>query len=478
VNAPILRLFGVVLVLFAALVGFTSRWTVFEAEALQDDPKNARELLEELQVRRGTIRTADGTLLAGSRPAGGGTYRRRYTEAAPLVSHVLGYSDPRVGRTGIEESRNDALSGRAGALGDLLDQVAGRPEQGDDLRLTIDLDAQRTALQALGGRRGSVVAIEPSTGRVRVMANLPGYDPAAVGDPETFRALTTDPASPLLNRATQSGYPPGSTFKVVTATAALESGDLTPGTVVDGSSPKLIGGVPLRNAGGRDFGPIDLTTALTQSVNTVWGEVAERLGKETMGETMERFGFFAEPPIDLPAAQLVPSGPFSDRGRLLRPTSPQIDVGRMGIGQDRLRVTPLQMALVAAAVANGGELMQPTLTRRLTDPDGRTVDDIEPESAGDVMDEETADELRAMMAGVVREGTGTAAALQGISIAGKTGTAERNVATELNQPWFIGFGPVERPRIAIAVTVEGVIGGSGGTIAAPIARQVLESLLR
>ncbi len=477
-NGPILRLFGVVLVLFAALVGFTSRWTVFEAEALQEDPKNARELLEELQVRRGAIRTADGTLLAGSRPAEGGTYRRRYTEAARDVSHVLGYSDPDRGRTGVEESRNDALSGRAGALGDLLDQVAGRPEQGDDVRLTIDLAAQRTALQALGAQRGSVVAVEPSTGRVRVMANVPSYDPALVGDDAAFTALAQDAASPLLNRATQSGYPPGSTFKVVTATAALESGDFTPGTVVDGSSPKEISGVPLQNAGGRDFGPIDLTTALTQSVNTVWGEVAERVGKEAMGETMERFGFFAEPAIDLPAAQLVPSGAFSDRGTLLRPGSPQIDVGRMGIGQDRLRVTPLQMAMVAAAVANGGELMRPTVTRRITDPDGRTVDDVEPESAGDVMDEGTADALRSMMAGVVREGTGTAAALEGISIAGKTGTAQRNIAQELNQPWFIGFGPVERPRIAIAVTIEGVVGGSGGTNAAPIARRVLESLLR
>jgi peptidoglycan glycosyltransferase len=476
VNGPILRLFGVVLVLFAALVGFTSRWTVFEAEALQDDPKNARELLEELQVRRGAIRAADGTLLAGSQRAGGGTYRRRYTEAARDVAHVLGYSDPRVGRAGVEESRNDALSGRSGALGDLLDEVAGRPEQGDDLRLTIDLAAQRTALQALGGRRGSVVAIEPSTGRVLVMANFPSYDPAVVADADAFAALTRDASSPLLNRATQSGYPPGSTFKVVTATSALESGDYTPGTVVDGSSPKEISGVPLRNAGGRSFGPIDLTSALTQSVNTVWGEVAERVGKEAMGETMERFGFFADPPVDLPA--VLASGPYSDAGRLLRPTSPQIDVGRMGIGQDRLRVTPLQMAMVAAAVANGGELMRPTVSRRITDPDGRTVDDVEPESTGDVMDEDTAAELTRMMANVVREGTGTAAALQGVSIAGKTGTAERNIATELNQPWFIGFGPVERPRVAIAATVEGIVAGSGGTNAAPVARQVLESLLR
>jgi peptidoglycan glycosyltransferase len=174
----------------------------------------------------------------------------------------------------------------------------------------------------------------------------------------------------------------------------------------------------------------------------------------------------------------VPSGPYSPRGRLLAPGSRLIDVGRMGIGQDRLRVAPVQMAMVASAVANKGELMAPTLTRRITDRDGRIVEDVEPEPVGDVMDEGTAAELSAMMGNVVREGTGTAAALEGISVAGKTGTAEIDPSRELNQPWFIGFAPLERPRIAIAVTVEGVVGGSGGTVAAPIARQVLESLLR
>ena len=477
-NGPILRLFAVVLVLFAALVAFTSRWTVFEAEALQGSSLNAREVLEELRVRRGAIRTDDGTLLAGSEAARGATYRRRYTEAAPAVAHVLGYSDPALGRTGIEQSRNDALSGRAGALGDLLEQVRGRPEEGDDVRLTIDLQAQRAALQALGGRRGSVVAIEPETGRVKVMANLPGFDPGAVDDRETFAALSRDPASPLLNRATQAGYPPGSTFKVVTAGAALDSGGYEPGSIVDGSSPKLVSGVPLRNSGGVSFGPIDLTTALTRSVNTVWAQVAVRLGKETMGDYMERFGFFAEPPIDLPSEQVVPSGPFGPQGRLLEPTSRFIDLGRLGIGQDRLRVTPLQMAMVASAVANEGELMRPLLTRRVTDRDGRTVEDVEPESLGEVIDEDAAAELAAMMGNVVREGTGTAAALEGISVAGKTGTAEIDPATDLNQPWFIAFAPLERPRVAIAVTVERSSGGQGGTVAAPIARQVLQSLLR
>jgi peptidoglycan glycosyltransferase len=235
--------------------------------------------------------------------------------------------------------------------------------------------------------------------------------------------------------------------------------------------------VPLRNDGGESFGRIDLTTALTHSVNTVFAQVAERLGKQTMGEYMDRFGFGADPPLDYPDDQLFPSGEYRN-GALLAPTSRFVDVGRMGIGQDKLRVTPLQMAMVAAAVANGGELMRPTLTRRILDPDGRTIDDIAPERERRVMSAASAEQLTQMMSQVVKEGTGTQAALQGVEVAGKTGTAEIDPATDLTQPWFIGFAPRQNPKIAVAVTVERSQGGFGGTVAAPIARQVIEELLR
>jgi peptidoglycan glycosyltransferase len=477
VNAPIARLFALVLALFAALVAFTSRWSVFEAEALRDNSKNRRALIEELQVKRGTIRAADGTLLARSEPAGSGTYRRVYIDAARDLAHVIGFSDIDLGRAGVERSRNDELSGDAGQLDDLVDQFRGGVERGDDVRLSIDLGAQRAALAGLNGRKGSVVAIEPATGRVRAMVSVPGYDPQALLRRDTRAPLDKDPDAPLLNRATQAGYPPGSTFKVVTATAALDSGRFQPSSVVNGDSPKEISGVPLANSGGRSFGDIDLTTALTFSVNTVWAQVAEQLGKGAMADYMRRFGFNSDPPLDYPRDQIFPSGEYRE-GALLPPTSRFVDVGRMGIGQDKLRVTPLQMAMVAAAVANGGELMRPTLTQSVVDPDGRVADRVEPERERRVMSEASARELRRMMENVVREGTGTAAALQGIDVAGKTGTAEIVADQDVNQPWFIGFGPSSSPRIAVAVTIERSQGGQGGTEAAPIAKQVMEALLR
>jgi peptidoglycan glycosyltransferase len=449
---------------------------VFEAQALQENRLNARDVLKELQVRRGALRAADGTLLARSVRAEAGTYRREYTDAARAAPHVVGYSFPAPGRAGLEQSRNEALMGAADPLDSLLDELKGRTEQGDDVVTTIDLRAQRAALDALGGRKGSVVALEPRTGRVRVMVSVPGFDPDALRDRGAFTALNTDDDAPLLNRATQARYPPGSTFKVVTAAAALDTGRFGPDSVVDGSSPKVIGGVPLANSGGRSFGPISLTTALTFSVNTVWAQVAQRLGEKTMDEYMNRFGFYAEPPVDYPDEQLVPSGVYRG-GRLLPLTAGSVDLGRVAIGQERLQVTPLQMAMVAAAVGNDGQLMKPTLTQRIVDRRGRTLERVEPEGYKDAMGPQAAARLARMMTNVVAEGTGTAAALSGVEVAGKTGTAERG-AGDVNQPWFIAFAPVGRPRIAIAVTVERTIGGQGGTTAAPIARQVLQELLR
>ncbi|MTD45526.1 penicillin-binding protein 2 [Conexibacter sp. W3-3-2] len=475
-NAPIARLYVVFLLLFALLIAFTSRWTVFEAQQLDDNALNRRGVFEEQRIKRGLIRAADGTVLARSVSAQDDTYRRSYPEGG-LFSHALGYSYTTLGRAGLERSRNDALSGKRGELGSVVDRVIGRTPVGENVLTTLDPEAQRVALNALNGRKGSVVAIEPETGAVKVMASFPGFDPRDLRSAETFSRLANDEDnSPLLNRATQAGYPPGSTFKVVTAAAALDSGEFTPESTLDGNSGKEISGVPLNNSGGASFGRITLTTALTNSVNTVWAEVAERLGKDTMRTYMRRFGFDKDPPLDYPDGQMLPSGSYRD-GKVIPATSRFIDVGRMAIGQNLLRVTPLQMAMVAAAVANRGRLMRPHLTDRIVDEDGRTVERIEPEEQSRVMSEGSADKLIAMMTNVVREGTGTAAALSGIDVAGKTGTAEKDVQRNINQPWFIGFAPARNPKIAVAVTIESVVGGQGGVVAAPIAKQVMESLL-
>jgi peptidoglycan glycosyltransferase len=459
VNTPVVRLFALVIVLFGVLVAFTSRWTVFEAEALRENTNNRRVLFEEQRIKRGIIRAQDGTVLAGNRTLSQERYARRYPEGE-LFSHPLGFTSLDRGRTGIEDYYNDPLTGRRTDAVGALERLLGPQKIGDDLNTTLVPRAQQAAYDALGGRPGAVVALDVETGAVRALAATPAYDPTEPADAETF------------NRATQGRFPPGSTFKTVTAAAALDTGRYTPGSQVSGENGKVISGTPLNNFGNEDFGSIDLTFALTNSVNTAWAEVAEDLGKETMGEYMERFGFYTDPPMDYPDEQMVPSGEYSARGRLLAPTSDQIDVGRMAIGQDKLLVTPLQMASVAQTIGNGGVRMEPRLVEKIVDPDGRTIDEPLPEEAGRVISRQSADQLGEMMRNVVREGTGTAAALEGVEVAGKTGTAEVDIQQGIDTLWFIGF----TEKVAVAAVVERQQGGFGGTVAAPIAKAVLQAL--
>jgi peptidoglycan glycosyltransferase len=478
VNAPIGRLFGLVIVLFAVLIGFTSRWTVFEAGDLRANSLNKRDVLQEQRIRRGRIRAGDGTLLARSVPEGKDRFRREYPPAAKDFAHEVGYSFPNPGRAGLEAFYNDDLSGRNNELASILDELQGKRQEGDDLLTSLDPRAQRIALQGLNGRPGSVVAFDPRSGAIKVMASFPGFDPGAVAQASTFNALNRREGAPLLNRATQGLYPPGSTFKVVTAIAAIDSGMFSKDSKLSGKNDIPISGVPLRNDAGESFGDIDMTFALTHSVNTYWAQVAEKLGKKTMAKYMERLGFDRPVPVDLPRSQRVSSGVHTPDGRIRKPTSSRVDIGRVGIGQEALLATPLQMAMVAAAVANGGKLMKPHMGTRVVDQEGRTVHAVDDEQYATVMSADTARDVRDMMKNVVKEGTGTQAALEGIDVAGKTGTAEKNVARNIAQPWFIALAPADAPTIAIAVTIENVVGGFGGTDAAPIAKAVLQELLR
>jgi peptidoglycan glycosyltransferase len=468
-SSQIVRLFGLIVALFAVLIVFTSRWTVFEASSLNNNPLNARTLIDDLKIKRGRILADDGEVLARSVPAGGGTWSRYYPTGS-LFSQPVGYLIAKAGRAaGLEQSRGDALRGLQTGLNSIFGQLS-RNRVGDDVYTTLDPKATRVALEQLGGQAGSVVALDPQTGAVKVMVSLPGYNS---NNPDAKGADIS-----TLNRATQGLYPPGSTFKVVTATAAIDSGKYTPNSMVNGKSPINVSGVPLSNDNNQTFGVIDLTTALTFSVNTVWAQVAEHVGRGTMTKYMKRFGFYAKPPLDYPKNQINASRPFAPNGRPYVPASPNEDIGRIGIGQGGLLVTPIQMAMVAAAVANHGTLMKPRLTNKIVDQDGRTVETINPSVYNQVMKPETAQELTQMMKKVVDEGTGTAAQLGGISVAGKTGTAQVGLqGSGLTQPWFIGFAPIENPKVAIAVTVERSNGGFGGTVAAPIARTVIQTLL-
>jgi penicillin-binding protein A len=480
-NQPIVRLFGFVILMFAVLLAFTSRWTIFEASSLRDNPLNARALLEQERIDRGRILAADGTVLARSvrSPASSrseSVYVRHYPTGEEFA-HAIGYYFTDLGSAGLERFRSRTLNGRSGTnLQTILDQLQGKKRKGNEVITTLDPGGQRVANTALGGHEGAVVALDPRTGAVRVMASSPAYDPNDLRSTKTFEHLAKDSSGrPLVNRATQFGYAPGSTFKVVTATAAIDSGAFSKESTVDGRNDVPISGVPLQNDDDESFGAISLTQALTKSVNTVWAQVAEKLGKRTMARYMRRFGFDKKPQLDYPPEEMSSSGEYVGT-RLIAPTSPRVDVGRMGIGQDKLEATPLQMAEVAAAVANRGKLMRPHMTDRIVDPDGRTIERISPHVQSMVMKPSTAAAVTTMMEAVVNEGTGTAAQIPGVPVAGKTGTAETQIGTAINNVWFIAFAPASSPKVAIAVTLKGVP-GQGGAFAAPIAREVMERLL-
>jgi peptidoglycan glycosyltransferase len=482
VNRQIVKLFAFVVVLFGVLVGFTSYWSVFDAKALKEKEANKRPLLEQQQIRRGRILAADGTVIARSVPKGHGDslrFVRRYPEG-PVFGHPIGYSFVRQGDSEFEQFHNDELVGGDSEFGSILDELTGRKQEGNDIVTNIDTEAQRVALADLEeAGLGAVVAIEPSTGAVKVMASNTPYDPNRI--PDELKQLNRNLIeTPLLNRAAQGLYPPGSTFKVVTAAAGLESGVITPETTIDAPGTIIDEGHELNNDFTQDFGPITLDTALTNSVNTWFGQLGQKVGNDTLFETMEKFGFNSTPPIDLPDDEVYNSGVY-ENSHTLDKNNP-VDLARVAIGQERLLATPLQMAMVAGAVANDGKLMRPQIWNRVIDPDGRTIDRLDPSEYSQPVSAKTAEELTTAMEGVVSEGTGTNAAIPGVQVAGKTGTAETpgNKACggglEENQAWFIGFAPAEDPQIAIAASVECTT-QFGNDVAAPIFRDVAESIL-
>lgn len=483
-NRQIVKLFAFIVVLFAVLVGFTSYWSVFDAKALKENKWNHRPLFEQQQIRRGRILAADGTVIAKSLAIGHGSslrYVRHYPEGK-LYGHPIGYSFMEEGNSEFERYHNDELVGEESEFGSILDQLTGQNKEGNDIVTNLDPAAQQVALSDLEAAGfGAVVAIEPSTGEVKVMASNAPYNPNAV-PANLGKFFKQKISTPLVNRATQGRYPPGSTFKVVTAAAGLESGVITPETTINAPGTIIDEGHVLANDYEQDWGSISLDTALTNSVNTWFGQLGQKVGQDSLFETMEKFGFGSLPPIDLPEEELLESGVYDyESGQMLTRKDP-VDLARVAIGQERLLATPLQIAMVAAAVANGGKLMKPQIWNRVIDPDGRVVKRLDPSVYSEPVSAQTAEELTTAMEGVVREGTGTNAAISGVPVAGKTGTAETpgNEAcgggSEENQAWFMGFAPADHPKIAIAASVE-CTEQFGNDVAAPIFRDVAEAIL-
>ena len=478
------------LVLLAALIVGTTYWQAWANASLAERQDNDIRLVAQFSIKRGKIYAADHkTLLATNveKRLGGQTlYFRRYP-SGPLFSDVVGYSTQTRSQAGLERSYNDYLTGSNSNLDTVLrsavDRLKGTTVTGNDLVLTIRPGVQALARRLLQGKCGAVVALEPSTGRVLAMATSPSYNPNLIEKRFAQATRTTLPCgAPLLNRATAGKYQPGSIFKIVTAAAALDTGRYTPDSRFYDPGYCIEYGQRVRNAGNPEapetFGSVNLTSGFQHSINSVFCNIGKAIGAGTILRYADRFGFYSLPPLETPEDERVGSGLYN-KGRLFMPTKPQfqVDPGRLAFGQERLQVTPLQMAMVTSAVANHGALMRPNLIERIVSPAGKTITHLDPHQLGRPIKRQTADELTRMMELAVTGGTGTAAQISGIRVAGKTGTAEIGRGN-VHTTWFTAFAPVERPRVAIAVVVENQLGGFGGTIAAPIAREVMEAVLR
>jgi penicillin-binding protein A len=486
VNQQISRLAVAGLVLISSLIVGTTYWQAWAAPALAERQDNAIKVVAQFTIKRGLIYGADGrTRLAVNvrrRVSGQTFYFRRYPTRG-LAAHAVGYSTRARSRTGLERSRNDFLTGANANLSTVLDtafaELRGKTIEGNHIITTIRTRAQRIALAALAGQCGAAVAIEPSTGKVLVLASSPTYDPNLVE--RNFGAVVRGggpcPVAPLLNRGTAGLFIPGSTFKVLTAAAALDSGRFSPASTFYDPGYCIEYGQRVNNYDtSSPFGRVSFAQALQHSINSSFCEMGKQLGPRLILDYTRRFGFYEDPPVDLPSGERAPSGLYSRGSPLPRSQESRADPGRLAFGQERMLVTPMQMAMVAAAVANGGVVMEPYLTDRVRAPDGSILTRMEPEMLRRAIKRETAAVLAGMMESVVTGGTGTAAQIPGVRVAGKTGTAETGRAGR-NVAGFVAFAPVDRPRVAVAVYLSNQ-SGTGGSIAAPIAKQIMQALLR
>ena len=489
-NKQISQLGVAALVLLAALIVGVTYWQTWANASLAARQDNDIKLVASFTIKRGKIYAADGRTLVATnvkKNVGGQTlYFRRYP-SGPLFSDVVGYSTQSRNRTGVEQAYNDFLTGSNANLDTVfrsaLDRLKGSTVTGNNIVLTIRPGLQALARRALQGKCGAVVALEPSTGRVLAMASNPTYNPNLIENHFKQATRTNLPCgATLLNRATAGKYQPGSTFKMVTAAAALDTGRFTPDSPFDDPGYCVEYGKQVRNAGNPEapetFGHVNLAQGFEHSINSVFCNVGKALGAGTVLQYADRFGFYSVPPLETPENERVASGLY-DHGKLFVPRHPdtQVDPGRLAFGQERLQVTPLQMAMVGATIANHGVEMRPHLIERIESPGGHTVTHFKPERLATPIKRPTADELTQMMELAVQGGTGTSAQIPGIRVAGKTGTAETGRAN-INTTWFVSFAPANQPKIVVAVVVENQAGGFGGTVAAPIAKQLMEAALR
>jgi penicillin-binding protein A len=472
VNAPLRRVAISVLVLFTLLIVNVNYIQVVRSDELRKDHSNTRQLAEEYDRQRGSIVVA-GNEIALSKPTNDRlTFLRQYPDGG-LYAPVTGYYSVIYNKTGIESAENDLLAGSDPRLvfRRIADLFTGRDPAGGNVELTVNPAVQQAAMTGLKDVTGAVVALDPSTGAILGLASTPTFDPNQLSshDPAAIRAykeqLTADQTT---NQAISQRYSPGSIFKVIVSAAALSSGDYTPETAIPAPDLLTLPGTSttMKNFNGESCnGGADqpLIDALTISCNTAFAELGIKLGEQRIRDMAAAFG------IDDQKFTM----PLTVVGSKLGDIANDAQLGVSSIGQQDVQLTPMQAAMIAAAVANKGTLMKPYLVKQVQAPDLTVIDKTDPEKLGQPVSEAVAAQLTTMMTSVVDKGTGRKARIDGVPVAGKTGTAENSAN---DHSWFIGFAPADHPKIAVAVFIKNG-GRSGGDISAPIAKSVIQAYL-
>ncbi|PJI07840.1 MULTISPECIES: peptidoglycan D,D-transpeptidase FtsI family protein [Clostridium] len=478
ISSNIKKVMFIFLVIFFITISYITYFELVVSPKIINNTDNKRLWAKRNEVLRGTIYDRNKKALTKSDRVNTLTQKREYIDG-PMFANVLGYVNPQYGLTGLEAKYDQYLMGAEDqTIGQYLNQliknkgkISSESKQGEDLVTTLDYNIQQAAYNALGNNKGAVVALNPKTGEVLAMVSKPSYDPNADALKANWKALNSDSANrPLINRAVSGLYPPGSTFKTVTAVSALQNipgiQNLSfddPGVLVFNSSQSL------SDFDGEHFGTIGFKYAYVVSSNVVFGKIGLQLGNNELKQTAESFYFNKSIPCD---DITISKSQF--------PTLKSYEKGNMAqsaIGQASVVATPMQMALVASTIANNGVMMKPYLVSQILSPDGDKVKTTSPQSIGTITSAANAATMKDFMASVVSEGTGVNASVDGVQVAGKTGTADNKINGKDATPhsWFIGFAPCDNPQVAVAVVVEN--GGQGGKAAAQIASTVIKTAL-
>lgn len=448
--------------LFLSILIYLTYFEFFMKDKVVNNEYNQRLTEYEENVLRGSILDRNGEVLAYSE--GNGESQVRIYPYKGLYSNIIGYSSKTYNKYLLEKKYNNYLVGMDD-FSSVVDQLTGGVKRGNDLVLTIDNNLQQLASQLLKGKAGAVVALDPKTGEVLAMLSNPGFDPSQKSLEKNWNTLveSTD-TSPFLNRAVQGLYPPGSIFKVIMAQGAIEYG-LQDFTVKD-EGKVTIEDKEFKNAGSKKYGNIGLEQGLVHSSNVYFTQLSIELGKKNLIDTMDKTAFNQKIPFDIRVKEnQMDYEKMDDK-----------DMASVGIGQGKLLVTPLYMAMVASSIANNGIMMEPIMVNKVTNNLGITIKREKQEIFKEVMTKDTAQKLNEMMQKVVSEGTGKNASINGSTVAGKTGTAQ-NEKEGQEHAWFIGFAPASDPQIAVSVILE-YSGSSGGEAAAPVARKLMEQWLK